>query len=86
MTESHVQLNVEGTGPEVRTLEVVTHEQATDGSPTETDVHQQVVTLADRLGRLIDDDDDWREAMLIESRKQTEWLEIIAEAVMPGSG
>jgi hypothetical protein len=83
MSESDVQLNVEGTGPRVRTTAVTTYEDPT--APTASTVEQQVVVLADRLGTYIEDDQGWREAMLGLAQKQLELLQIIADAVTPGS-
>ena len=81
MAESDVQLNVEGTGPRVRTTAVTTYEDPLTATPTT--VEQQVVVLADRLGTFIADDAEWREQMLVLSQRQSELLELIADALGP---
>lgn len=77
--ESDVQLLAEGTGPLIRTLEVDTYVDE-----TATTVHQQVVTLADKFGRLIDNETSWRQELLAALKHQNELLELIAESVSPG--
>ena len=51
-TPSNVELNVEGTGPRVRTLKLTstTAPDASGNATADTATHQQVVTLADQRG------------------------------------
>jgi hypothetical protein len=76
--ESYIQLAPDSTGAKVRNLEVTTYPD-----DTATAVNQQVVVLADKLGRLIDNDTSWREDTLRELRSVRELLTVIAEAVSP---
>jgi hypothetical protein len=77
-SESYVQVAPDSTGAKIRNIEVTTYPD-----DTATDVNQQVVVLADKLGRLIDNDTSWREETLSELRSVRELLTVIAEAVSP---
>jgi hypothetical protein len=77
-TESYVQVAPDSTGAKIRNLEVTTYPD-----DTATAVNQQVVVLADKLGRLLDNDTAWREDTLRELRSMRELLAVIAEAVSP---
>jgi hypothetical protein len=79
MTESKVQLNVEGTGPKVRTERVTTYSD--DGLATPQTVEQQVVVLATRFGAFIESDQAWREEMLAETKRMTHFLEMLLETL-----
>jgi hypothetical protein len=76
--ESYVQVAPDSTGAKIRNLEVTTYPDE-----TATEVSQQVVVLADKLGRLLDNDAAWREDTLNELRAMRELLAIIADAVSP---
>jgi hypothetical protein len=76
--ESYVQVAPDSTGAKIRNLEVTTYPDE-----TATEVSQQVVVLADKLGRLLDNDATWREDTLNELRSMRELLAIIADAVSP---
>jgi hypothetical protein len=76
--ESYVQVAPDSTGAKIRNLEVTTYPDE-----TATEVSQQVVVLADKLGRLFDNDATWREDTLNELRSMRELLAIIADAVSP---
>jgi hypothetical protein len=77
-SESYVQVAPDSTGAKIRNLEVTTYPD-----DTATAVNQQVVVLADKLGRLLDNDTAWREDTLRELRSMRELLAVIAEAVSP---
>jgi hypothetical protein len=76
--ESYVQVAPDSTGAKIRNLEVTTYPDE-----TATAVNQQVVVLADKVGRLIDNDTSWREEAITELRAMRELLAVIAEAVTP---
>ena len=56
-TEAKIQLNQEGSGPKVRTLELVepTAVSATGAAQADTTREQQIVGLSDRRGDLMPD-------------------------------
>jgi hypothetical protein len=76
--ESYVQVAPDSTGAKIRNIELTTYPDE-----TATDVNQQVVVLADKVGRLLDNDTSWREDTLRELRSVRELLAVIAEAVTP---
>lgn len=77
MTESNVQLNPDGTGQKIRSEKVKTY----DADGIASDVQQQVVVLADRFGTFMDDQTQWRDEMLMHTRKISEALDLILEAL-----
>jgi hypothetical protein len=77
-SESYVQVAPDSTGAKIRNIEVTTYPD-----DTATEVNQQVVVLADKVGRLLDNDTAWREDTLSELRSVRELLTVIAEAVSP---
>jgi hypothetical protein len=77
-TESFVQVAPDSTGAKIRNIELTTYPDE-----TATAVNQQVVVLADKVGRLLDNDTSWREDTVRELRAMRELLAVIAEAVSP---
>lgn len=69
-TESDVQLNVEGSGPKVRTLLVTT-----DIDGVATDVEMQVIAVAEKDGSLWRPP-DWPEAIAADIHAIREMLEL----------
>jgi hypothetical protein len=77
-SESFVQVAPDSTGAKIRNIELTTYPDE-----TATAVNQQVVVLADKVGRLLDNDTSWREDTVRELRAMRELLAVIAEAVSP---
>lgn len=76
--ESEIQLLTEGSGPKVRTLEIVEPSavDATGAAQADDARHQQVVSLADRRGEVADGGTD--QLILEELRAVREVLQTIS--------
>lgn len=62
-TESLVQLNADGTGKQIRNLQITRVVDDGTGVRVEETVYMQVVAIADANGRLLRSPEDWQEAM-----------------------
>lgn len=83
MSDADIQLNTEGSGPRVRTLEIVQPQPVTSAGAAQADltVNQQVITVADDSGKVQDDPNRMMGDIRSLLERNNELLELVLESL-----